>query len=62
MDRSQFNSVVDSMGAGYPLGRAGEPQDIANVILFLASDECSWVTGINFLADGGGLYAQKPKK
>ena len=37
----------------YPLGRLGEPIDIVNAIMFLASDECSWVTGINLVSDGG---------
>ena len=38
-----------------PLGRVGQPQDIANAILYLASDESSWVTGTEFCVDGGSL-------
>lgn len=37
----------------YPLGRVGQPEDIANAALFLASDEASWITGINLPVDGG---------
>ena len=37
----------------HPLGRIADPEEIANVILFLASDEASFVTGANVLVDGG---------
>ncbi len=41
--------------AGIPLGRAGQPSDIASVALFLASDASRWVTGDTILVDGGVL-------
>jgi NAD(P)-dependent dehydrogenase (short-subunit alcohol dehydrogenase family) len=37
----------------YPLRRFGRPEDIASAVLFLASDESSWITGIDLLVDGG---------
>jgi NAD(P)-dependent dehydrogenase (short-subunit alcohol dehydrogenase family) len=36
-----------------PLGRFGKPEEIANVILFLASDEASFMTGSELVVDGG---------
>ncbi|WP_405164101.1 SDR family oxidoreductase [Nocardia sp. NBC_01499] len=36
-----------------PLGRDGEPDDIANAVLFLLSDRASWLTGRNLILDGG---------
>jgi len=39
--------------ANYPLGRYGEPEDIAYAIIYLLSDAASWVTGSNLVIDGG---------
>jgi NAD(P)-dependent dehydrogenase (short-subunit alcohol dehydrogenase family) len=44
-------------GRGIPLGRVGEPEDIAQCALFLASDEASWISGATIVVDGGALAA-----
>jgi NAD(P)-dependent dehydrogenase (short-subunit alcohol dehydrogenase family) len=36
-----------------PLGRLGTPEDLAGIVLYLASDEASWTTGQSFVVDGG---------
>ena len=45
--------ILDGMRARTPLGRLGEPRDIANAYLFLASDEASFITGTVLRVDGG---------
>jgi 3-oxoacyl-[acyl-carrier protein] reductase len=45
--------VANAIGAPIPLGRLGEPDDIARVALFLASDQSSWLTGERITASGG---------
>lgn len=45
----------DSPYANVPLRRIGTPEDAANLVLFLASDESSFCTGAEFTLDGGGL-------
>ncbi len=50
---SMPDKILDGMRARTPLGRLGEPRDIANAYLFLASDEASFVTGTVLRVDGG---------
>jgi 3-oxoacyl-[acyl-carrier protein] reductase len=45
--------VLEKVGAGRPLGRLAEPEEIAAVIAFLASERASYVTGAAWSADGG---------
>ncbi|MCW2995895.1 MAG: family oxidoreductase [Conexibacter sp.] len=46
-------AVMDAYMEYAPLGRTGEVDDVASAALFLASDEASWITGVNLLVDGG---------
>ena len=48
------------LAAGLPLGRIGEPMDVAAAAVFLASDEASWISGIDLTVDGGHV-AQTPR-
>ncbi len=43
----------------YPLGRVGEPEDIAAAVAFLASDDAAWITGVTLPVDGGVLTGPK---
>lgn len=47
----------DAAAATHPLKRLGEPEDVANAILFLASDAASWITGTTLPVDGGVIGA-----
>lgn len=49
----QDPDLFDRAAKWYPLGRVGEPGDIANAALFLASDDAGWITGAVLPVDGG---------
>ncbi|MFJ3091190.1 SDR family NAD(P)-dependent oxidoreductase [Streptomyces sp. NPDC086838] len=44
---------LDRVTALYPLGRVGEPEDIAKAVAFLASSDAEWITGTSLCVDGG---------
>lgn len=48
-------AVFEKLVKWYPLGRIGEPEDVARAALFLASDDASWITGTVLTVDGGLL-------
>jgi len=48
-------NVVEMMKANIPLGKIGQPEDIANAYAFLASDEASFITGTVLSVDGGAV-------
>ena len=50
----QITAMKESLDLQIPMGRLGRPEEIAAMALFLASDESSFSTGAEFVADGGG--------
>jgi NAD(P)-dependent dehydrogenase (short-subunit alcohol dehydrogenase family) len=46
-------AVRRTMEAQYPLGRLGRPHDVAQAVLYLASDDAAWTTGTIVTVDGG---------
>lgn len=50
---SMPEKIIEGMKARTPLGRMGQPEDIANAYLFLASDEASFISGVVLRVDGG---------
>ena len=51
-DPEQSQKVIKNI----PLGRFGEPEDVAGIVAFLASDEAKYITGATFYVDGGLLW------
>jgi NAD(P)-dependent dehydrogenase (short-subunit alcohol dehydrogenase family) len=53
MDEERYAAFLERSKETHPLGRPGQPNDIAEVILFLASDRSGWMTGETIAVDGG---------
>lgn len=53
MSDEQVKQVLPTFNAFHPLGRNGQPRDVADAILFLASQSASWITGVIIPVDGG---------
>jgi NAD(P)-dependent dehydrogenase (short-subunit alcohol dehydrogenase family) len=53
MTKEQVQKTLPTFNAFHPLGRIGQPGDVAEAILFLASDQSSWITGTILPVDGG---------
>ncbi|MEI7294892.1 glucose 1-dehydrogenase [Paraburkholderia tropica] len=52
-DAAQRQGLADYLAAQIPMGRLGEPNEIASAALFLASDDASFVNGVELFVDGG---------
>ncbi|MFC7049840.1 SDR family oxidoreductase [Emcibacter nanhaiensis] len=55
MDPSEVDGLRQVMISGVPMHRMGEPEEVARAALFLASEEASFITGIDMFVDGGSL-------
>ena len=53
MDEAQYAAFLERSKTTHPLGRPGQPDDVASLILFLASDRSAWMTGETIPVDGG---------
>ncbi len=53
--RSELEEFYLKRGGSFPLGRVGEPRDVAGAVRFFLSEEATWVTGDVFVVDGGRL-------
>jgi len=53
---TNYEEVRDKTAELSPLGRMGQPEDLAGACLFLCSSKASWVTGHTFIVDGGTTF------
>lgn len=53
MDEEKYAAFLEHSTTTHPLGRVGEPEEIADLIAFLASDRSGWITGETVAIDGG---------
>ena len=53
LSKDEVSKVLPRFNAFHPLGRIGQPADVAEAILFLASEQSAWITGTILPVDGG---------
>lgn len=53
MPEDEYSAFLEHSKSTHPLGRVGEPDEIAELILFLASERAGWITGETISIDGG---------
>lgn len=53
MNEEDYSKFLAHSKNTHPLGRPGEPEEVANMIYFLASDQARWITGATYSVDGG---------
>ena len=60
MSPDEAQAVLDSVDGFHPLGRRGQPSDVADAVVFLAGDGARWITGTTLPIDGGVLAGRSP--
>jgi NAD(P)-dependent dehydrogenase (short-subunit alcohol dehydrogenase family) len=53
MSEDAYAAFVERSKTTHPIGRVGDPEEIADLILFLASSKAGWITGVTYSIDGG---------
>ena len=53
MDEGSYKKFLEHSKETHPLGRPGKPEEVAELIYYLASDHASWITGVTYEIDGG---------
>ena len=53
MNEEQYAAFLERSKTTHPIGRVGSPEEVADLVLFLASDRASWITGATYSIDGG---------
>jgi NAD(P)-dependent dehydrogenase (short-subunit alcohol dehydrogenase family) len=53
MDEEAYAAFLERSKTTHPLGRVGQPEEVAELIYFLASPRAGWITGVTYLIEGG---------